>query len=430
MSSPKPKTEYQDGEQIKCQNCGKQVRVKWFATKQVVVVPVKERAELALRCQACGFITCDECAHPEDSLFTICPSCQREMGPYYFVSTGSSQTGADGLRVPLTWEQAMRMDMPQVGDLVAGEKPPVAAKWFQKLPMIWLMLLPFVVVLAAGLIYAILRIPAMLIPAKTAGPTATITLPAASTPLPDPEEDLSPFNNQQVSITGQIQPPANHDACATQARGGTWCLATLTAQKNSRILEVWILQGGPMNSISRGLELLSEDGNPIPGGSLVTLSGGVECQTSTCRIWAKKIKLDVAVTATPRPPTVTATRRSTNTPILTNTPLPTNTEEPITITATVSPSESAGCVQALSVTLADAGKELCVQGIVYETMQQDNAFLILFSAEKGTFYFVVYDRVIPEAKPGVCIRFTGKVQRLLSSPVIAPKFRDAVEVCP
>ena len=76
--------EYRDGDMVQCQRCAKNVRVKYYDKDTVVVVSSIDQQTLALRCQYCSYVLCDSCAHPADSLFPICPSCQREWGPYYF----------------------------------------------------------------------------------------------------------------------------------------------------------------------------------------------------------------------------------------------------------------------------------------------------------------------------------------------------------
>src|SRR5512137_669918 len=75
---------YRDGDVVQCQRCAKNIRVKFFNSESVVIVSTQEQQALALRCQYCGYVLCDSCAHPAESLFPICPSCQREWGPYYF----------------------------------------------------------------------------------------------------------------------------------------------------------------------------------------------------------------------------------------------------------------------------------------------------------------------------------------------------------
>ena len=77
---------YNDGDIVQCLNCNKPVRVKFFEKGAVVVVSSQEQQELALRCQNCGYVMCDTCAHPAGSMFPICPSCNQEWGPYYFTN--------------------------------------------------------------------------------------------------------------------------------------------------------------------------------------------------------------------------------------------------------------------------------------------------------------------------------------------------------
>jgi hypothetical protein len=77
---------YNDGDRVQCLNCNKPVRVKFFEKGAVVVVSSQEQQELALRCQNCGYVMCDACAHPAGSMFPICPSCNQEWGPYYFTN--------------------------------------------------------------------------------------------------------------------------------------------------------------------------------------------------------------------------------------------------------------------------------------------------------------------------------------------------------
>jgi len=113
--------DYRDGDMVQCQRCAKNVRVKYYDRDTVVVVSTQEQQTLALRCQYCGYVLCDSCAHPANSLFPTCPSCQREWGPYYFthdaISPSSSKTATAG-DVPPT---------PQA-------QPPVQS-WVQDVPL-------------------------------------------------------------------------------------------------------------------------------------------------------------------------------------------------------------------------------------------------------------------------------------------------------
>jgi hypothetical protein len=79
--------------------------------------------------------------------------------------------------------------------------------------------------------------------------------------------------------------------------------------------------------------------------------------------------------------------------------------------------------------LNDVGKTLCVTGTVVYTTQKGDAFSIYFSKDEGTFRIVVYDRVPAGIKDGVCVKVTGVIKELLNGPVIAPGYKDVIEIC-
>jgi hypothetical protein len=89
-----------------------------------------------------------------------------------------------------------------------------------------------------------------------------------------------------------------------------------------------------------------------------------------------------------------------------------------------------GCVNALTITLADIGQTLCVQGIILNLVQQSNASLIAFSAEPGAFYLITYDLVWNKGEEGDCIQITGKIQQLANSPVLVFGYQNLPEFCP
>lgn len=154
--------------------------------------------------------------------------------------------------------------------------------------------------------------------------------------------------------------------------------------------------------------------------------------------------LTAATPAGPPPPTVTPTVTATATrtplPTTTHTPLPTLTPvsgfpELITTTVSMTPTITltptpSDCTPALAVTLDDLGKTLCVTGTVLEVITQDNATLIIFSDERGKFYFVSYDIEWPLAVPGACVRATGEIKQLLSNPVMVLSYKTPLEACP
>jgi hypothetical protein len=124
-------------------------------------------------------------------------------------------------------------------------------------------------------------------------------------------------------------------------------------------------------------------------------------------------------TATARP-TFTQTKTATASPTITDTLVPTPTEP------NLAPGD---CVSALSITLADVGKKLCVTGTVVYTMQNGPAFQIYFANEDGYFRIVVYDRVPKDIKAGVCIKVTGEIKKLTELPVMALGYFDVIEIC-
>lgn len=79
---------YVDGDIVKCKNCHKKVKVKFFESskRQVAVVDPNEIKSLALRCQNCGFVTCFSCTvGPSNDGIPICPSCNKKGAPYFFM---------------------------------------------------------------------------------------------------------------------------------------------------------------------------------------------------------------------------------------------------------------------------------------------------------------------------------------------------------
>lgn len=96
MAVSQNKQDFRNGEMVHCERCNRLVRVKLYDKGEVVVVSSKEQKELALRCQYCGYVLCDDCAHLNSSMMPVCPKCQREWGPY-FITKGQefdTQTAA------------------------------------------------------------------------------------------------------------------------------------------------------------------------------------------------------------------------------------------------------------------------------------------------------------------------------------------------
>jgi len=99
-----------------------------------------------------------------------------------------------------------------------------------------------------------------------------------------------------------------------------------------------------------------------------------------------------------------------------------------TPTSTVTPSSE--CRNSLDITLADVGQTLCVQGIVIETITNPTNFLVIFSTEKGAFYWVTYDLVWSKAELDTCYQTKGTISQIANSPVLVFGYSNLPEPCP
>jgi hypothetical protein len=339
------KLEYKDGELIPCQKCGRRVQVKWFANQKAVVLTERERLGLALRCKACGYITCHQCSHPDDNMLPICPSCRLEMGPYYFVSDKPAEAAEEPQDDNLqslrgnwgTGGDAFHMDFPKTGGVTPDKPPEERSNAIRRLLLVILTLV--LVIIVAGIILSSLL----------------------GIPLPT------------------LQLPAMARLSGTAVISGT-------------------LESSPTLSVT-----------------LTALTPGLSSPSKTPKPSA------LAVTATP------------NREVTAVSPLTPTLETAATPTATLTPKVAptfAGCVDALSVTLDDVGKTLCVQGMVREIAVKTSNTLVLFSDEKGKFYFVLYDIRPPVDQSGLCVIATGEVKKLQNSPVIVPDAKHPLKKCP
>lgn len=91
---------------------------------------------------------------------------------------------------------------------------------------------------------------------------------------------------------------------------------------------------------------------------------------------------------------------------------------------------STQCRSVLSITLADVGKTLCVQGTILETIANPTNFMVIFSYEKGAFYWVSYDLVWTQGETDKCYQITGKIDQIGKSPLLVFDFRNLPEPCP
>jgi hypothetical protein len=129
-----------------------------------------------------------------------------------------------------------------------------------------------------------------------------------------------------------------------------------------------------------------------------------------------------------------------NTPYKSPTVRPTNTQAailfpsptliPPTMTPEVTATPSSACRDALTITLADVGKTLCVQGTVIETISNPSNFMVIFSTEKGSFYLVTYDLVWSQGELDTCYQVTGTIDQIANSPIMLFSYSNLPEVCP
>jgi hypothetical protein len=87
------------------------------------------------------------------------------------------------------------------------------------------------------------------------------------------------------------------------------------------------------------------------------------------------------------------------------------TQSEATATVAATPTTEAVCVEWDQVSLADAGKELCVFGVVRRWFSvEDIPFVAIFSEDPGTFAFIDHTTDYPQVRPGTCITATGPIE--------------------
>jgi len=355
--------EYRDGDMVQCQRCAKNVRVKYYDRDTVVVVSTQEQQTLALRCQYCGYVLCDSCAHPADSLFPSCPSCQREWGPYYFTH--------DAI-MPSTSKVAPSVTEPFVAD----------------------------------------------------------TQPEVQKPIPDPQPaTIETLGAGEADLYGEYR--------GWERKRGLRKYILIGVVFLLFVLLLFLALGPGKPVIRKGLNLLSARATRSPTNVFIIKN----TLTSTGALSVSKGTQSLPkATYTPVKPGITSTAlidviptqktTATTTLIRTSTPtsIPTATST-LEFTPTVPVLEENGCTPALSVTLDDVGKTLCVTGMVVFTTQNDTAFSIYFSNDDGYFRIVIYDRIPTDIKKDVCIRVTGEVKMLTGIPVMALGYHDVIVFC-
>ncbi len=145
-------------------------------------------------------------------------------------------------------------------------------------------------------------------------------------------------------------------------------------------------------------------------------------------------------TLTPLSPSATRTLivpTSTSAPTFTSTVTSKPTKTPVVVipatpipkTATLTITATPRCRDALRITLADVGKTVCVQGVVIGTVTEPSYFMVVFSDEKGAFYWVTYDFVWSDAKLNTCYETTGTIEQIGTTPMLVFGYKNIPEVC-
>jgi hypothetical protein len=80
--------------------------------------------------------------------------------------------------------------------------------------------------------------------------------------------------------------------------------------------------------------------------------------------------------------------------------------------------------------LADVGQTLCVQGTVIKTKANPTDFMVVFSNEKGAFYWVTYDLIWSQGELDTCYRIKGTIGKIANSPVLVFGYSNLPELCP
>jgi hypothetical protein len=174
------------------------------------------------------------------------------------------------------------------------------------------------------------------------------------------------------------------------------------------IIFVWFMLGGPGRpTLENGLALLIHK-DATPTQAVVS-----------------SIVIPTATRPQPSKTTLpTSTLRPTSTP--TAWLVATRTSMPSTVTAISTPA----CRDALTITLADVGQLLCVQGTIIQTAERPNAFMVIFSKKPGSFYWVAYDLVWSKAELDKCYQTKGKIEQLGNSAILIFDYSNLPELCP
>jgi hypothetical protein len=222
------------------------------------------------------------------------------------------------------------------------------------------------------------------------------------------KEEKSSVSNLVSSLRTDMVPASNTEP----ARESTLQLENLRV-----IIGIFlgVIVVGLILFLSRG------PGRPILEENLAILANKAATPTPTAS------PTPVPATKTPILPTQTPSASPTDRP--TKTPVVAFMASPTARTPTLTPTVPE-CRDALSITLADVGQTLCVRGVVLETISNPTDFMVVFSYERGFFYWVSYDLLSPDIKPNNCYQIHGTIHQIGNSPMLVFDFKNLPEVCP
>ena len=225
------------------------------------------------------------------------------------------------------------------------------------------------------------------------------------------------YNGQRVTVDGKLTLPPGLLECPKNANGVSWCTVYLYGGSGKSSLEISLTQqNDSINSLTTDNQFRTSQSELLPDGSLARITGTVVCnnQGNPCKIKVDTIEaLQSPASPTPIPSFVPATP----------TPLAQATTRPLAPTI-------AACMPAQDVSLTNVGKNLCITGTISGVNTVDNVSYVRFDDNRGSFYLLLYGWTWKEAKPGVCVRASGEVKKLGSSPVIVLGQQAPHSICP
>lgn len=180
---------------------------------------------------------------------------------------------------------------------------------------------------------------------------------------------------------------------------------------------LFLVTGSRRQMFARGLESLFIRGGTPSSMANTTPVLALESQTG--------VKSASEISATIQP---TKTQAVIVPPTATHTPTQPEPTTPPTDTPTATSSWQ--CRDALSITLDDVGQTICTYGTVIETVEKPNNFMVIFSHERGAFYWVTYDLVWSKGEVDACYYTTGKIDQIANTPILVFGYNNLPEMCP